>query len=418
MYNDLKDKGQESQGKNDKSESKFVEVIKSIAEILIGFLIAHKQYFIPCIILCCIISFMASSEDSLRFLPKADKGTKAVKEVKNDNKEENKTDEINTDNKVNGADKDSKDDNKDKDESGDIPKIELPETVTNPLILNKDKELNKFIKGYYAAIEKADIDEVKKHVDVLSDIEINSIRLKSKARETHKDIKVYTKNGPEEGSLLAYVSLKVKFRDINTLAPGIEPLYIKKDDEGYVIINSMNSSAEELQYTNEAEETEDVVELFAKVDDEYREACSKDKDLVRLLKENGYAVPEAKSENKDNKDKEDNKEDNKDKEDTNSKKTETKDQAEATQKAENSNNKKKPGKFKGKKYILTDGIRIRAKKSTTSDVKATAIKDDIIQIIKTYKKGGWVKVKLTANGQSVEGFMKKDVLLKNSKLKK
>lgn len=407
MDKDLKDKGKDLKGTN-KRESRFLEILKIVAELLIRFVIAHKRYFIPCIILLCIISFMISSKDSLRFLPEMNNVKTAIKETK-DNKKSNEEDAVNDSNKPD-------EDNTEEDDS-DIPKIELPETVTNPLILNKDKELNKFIKGYYAAIEKADIDEVRKHVDVLSDIEINSIRLKAKAREAHKNIKVYTKNGPEEGSLLAYVSLEVKFRDISTSAPGIEPLYIKKDDEGYVIINSMNSSAEELQYTNEAEETEDVVELFAKIDDAYRQACSKDKDLVKLLKENGYTVPEIKTDKKD--------EDKKDTQDTetanNSKPKDDKKPEKTTdtsKDAEKPKNDKKSDKSKGKKYVLTDGIRIRAKKSIKSDVKATAIEGDIVEIIKDYKKGGWVKVKLTANGQNIKGFMKKEILLGNSKLKK
>jgi len=413
MDKDLKDKGKDLKESSSKRESKFLEILKIIAELLIRFVIAHKRYFIPSIILLCIISFMISSKDSLRFLPEMNNVKTVIKETK-DNKKDNK--KSNEEDAVNESNKSDENNNTEEDDS-DIPKIELPETVTNPLILNKDKGLNEFIKGYYAAIEKADIDEVRKHVDVLSDIEINSIRLKAKAREAHKNIKVYTKNGPEEGSLLAYVSLEVKFRDISTSAPGIEPLYIKKDDEGYVIINSMNSSAEELQYTNEAEETEDVVELFAKIDDAYRQACSKDKDLVRLLKENGYTVPEIKTDKKD--------EDKKDKQNT---EIANKPKPKDDKKSEKTTNKpkdakkpekdKKSGKSKGKKYILTDGIRIRAKKSITSDVKATAIKDDVIQVIKDYKKGGWVKVKLTANGQDVVGFMKKEILLANSKLKK
>ena len=417
MDKDLKDKGQDLKGSKGKSESKFLEILKAVAQLFARFLITHKQYFIPCIILLCIISFMISSKDSLRFLPEMNNGTKAVKEAK-DNKKEDKTEgkKVKEEDTAN-ASNESDENNKTEDDSSDVPKIELPETVTNPLILNKDKGLNDFIKGYYAAIEKADIDEVRKHVDVLSDIEINSIRLKAKAREAHKNIKVYTKNGPEEGSLLAYVSLEVKFRDISTSAPGIEPLYIKKDDDGYVIINSMNSSAEELQYTNEAEETEDVVELFAKVDDAYREACSKDKDLVRLLKENGYTVPEIKTDKK-----EEDKTDNKDTATASNKKPEEAKKPEKTtekpKEAKKTEKAEKTGKSKGKKYVLTDGIRVRAKKSTTSDVKATAIKDDIVEIIKEYKKGGWVKVKLTANGQTIKGFMKKDILLENSKPKK
>lgn len=386
------DKDKKEEPKIDtKSKNDFGKTVKDFLAIALKFVIVQRKYFISSLVLLLIIGFMASSTTSLRLFPKGKiKTVKSTVDKKNDDTDE------------------------------EIPKIELPEAATNPLILNEDKELNKFIKEYYKAIENADIDEIRKHVDVLSDIEINSIKLKAKAREAHKNIKVYTKNGPETDSYLAYVALELKFKDIKTLAPGIEPLYIKKDSDGYVIINSKNSSSEDLQYTNEAEETEDVVELFARIDDAYKEACSKDNELVKLLKENGYPVPEVEAE-KDNSDKDTKTEVKNDKKaPETAEKPETKPKTDSADKPDTStsNTNVKSSSLEGKSYILTDGIRIRAKKSITADVNATAIKDDSVTIIKEYKKGGWVKVKLNAAGQEIKGYMKKDVLLENAKLKK
>lgn len=288
----------------------------------------------------------------------------------------------------------------------------------NPLILNEDKELNKFIKKYYKALENADIEKIRKYVDVLNDIEVNSIRQKAKAREAHKNIKVYTKKGPEEDSYLAYVYLDLKFKNIKTTAPGIEPFYIKKESDGYVIINSMNSSAEDLQFTNEMESAEDVVELFAKTDEAYREACSKDKELVKMLKENGFEVPELNKE-KEEKNDEPKTEENKNLSSTKEGSNETgssSEQAETTQ-----TKTEKPKKSKsivGNIYELKDGIRLREKKSTKSQVKASGIKEDRVKVLKEYENSSWVKVELIAAGKKFKGFMKKDVLLENSKLKK
>ena len=213
------------------------------------------------ILVIIIVLFITSSDDkNIRVFPELKATKKVVKEVNNKEMEE-------TEEKMNINDE-------------------------NPLILNEDKELNKFIKKYYKALEKADIEKIRKYVDVLSDAEVDTIKNKAKSREAHKNIKVYTKKRPEEDSLLVYVYLDLKFKNIKTMAPGIEPYYIKKEADGYLIINSQNSKGKDWEYTNEIEVSEDVLELYARADDAYREACSKDKELVKMLEENGLNVPD------------------------------------------------------------------------------------------------------------------------------
>lgn len=378
--------------------------IKSFFCDIIEFLVENKRYLVSSVLVVIIVLFIVSSDDkTIRIFPELKVKKKVVKEVKNENTEEENEEE---------------EEKKIKDE--------------NPLILNKDKELNKFIKKYYKAVEKADIEKLRKYVDVLSDAEANSIKSKAKSREAHKNIKVYTKKGPEEDSLLVYVYLDLKFKNIKTMAPGIEPYYVKKESDGYLIINSQNSDSKDLEYTNEVEASEDIVELYAKADEAYREACSKDKELVKMLKENGLAVPDLSDDEKD-KDKKDKKENtSSEKKDSDTKKDESKKEEKDKKKVEKPAEKKKDKKEKkdkdkkkkkkkikvGKTYILTDGIRLREKKSMNSPAEQTGVKDDSVKILEEYEKSKWVKVELNAAGQKFTGYMKKDVLLKNSKLKK
>lgn len=382
--------------------------IKEILSKLLTTIIDYKKYIASGVVLVVIsLLLLSSNANEIRLFPKIAK--KSVKEIEKidtniDNTQENTFDE-------------------------------------NPLIENKDKKLNKFIKNYYKAIEKADIEKIRKYVDVLSDIEVNSIRQKAIAREGHKNIKVYTKNGPEPDSYLAYVYLELKFKNIKTLVPGVEPLYIKKDDDGFVIINSMNSSAKDLEFTNEAELAEDVVQLLENTNEAYKKACSKDKELVKMLEENGYDVPdfdeEDKPDGKDDKDnkndkdtqsevkpKEDKDKDNKDKKPdkstVNDNQSKPKDDNKPSDKDKTPKSKKdnKNGSLIGKTYILKDGVRLRSKKSTKSLVKASGIKDDRVRVVKEYSDSKWVKVELIAAGEGTYGYMKKDVLLDNAKLKK
>lgn len=197
----------------------------------------------------------------------------------------------------------------------------------------------------------------------------------------------------------------------------------------------MNSSAEDLQYTNEMESSEDVVELFAKTDDAYREACAKDKELVKMLKENGFEVPDLsktepqKNEEADAKVSEtgENQEveasSQTSGENASSETAQVQQEArsqEETRTAEGSQTSSSADTTKsivGNTYVLTDGIRLRAKKSTKSSLKASGVKDDRVKVVKEYESSAWVKVQLVAAGKSFYGYMKKDVLLENSKLK-
>lgn len=148
----------------------------------IYFLMRNKKYLVSSVLVVITVLVLVSSDDkAIRLFPKVDK--KAEQTVSGE----------------------------------EIPRIEVDlqeeqKVDENPLILNEDKQLNKFIKNYYKALEKADIEKIREYVDVLNDIEVNSIRQKAKAREAHKNIKVYTKKGPEEDSFLAYVYLDLKFK--------------------------------------------------------------------------------------------------------------------------------------------------------------------------------------------------------------
>lgn len=370
---------------------------KDIISDGIGFLLKNKRYPAAFVLVVITVLFLTSSDNQkVRLFPEFKK--KVQEKVKTDA----------------------------------IPKIEThleeEDLNPNPLILNEDKELNEFIKNYYKSLEAGDVDKIREYTDVLNDVEVNSIKQKAKAREAHKNIKVYTKKGPEEDSYLAYVYLDLKFKNIKTTAPGIEPFYIKKESDGYVIINSMNSSAEDLQYTNDMEASEDVVELFSKTDEAYREACAKDKELVRMLKENGFNVPDISKEDKKETEEETTADTKSPSEAASNTTTDTVTSSQTAEGTASEKPKKKEtpaasettnsdANLVGKTYVLTDGMRLREKKSTESGVVASAIKDDTVKVLTIYDNSSWIKVELYSNRQTFTGYMKKDVLLTNAKIK-
>ena len=94
--------------------------------------------------------------------------------------------------------------------------------------LEKDAypEVNNLIKQYYQALVDGDMDTVKSIKSYVDEEEELKVVKKSEFIESYPSIIVHTKKGPEEGSFVAYVQYEVKFKDIESTAPGLNTLYI------------------------------------------------------------------------------------------------------------------------------------------------------------------------------------------------
>ena len=99
-------------------------------------------------------------------------------------------------------------------------------------------------------------------------------------------LQVYTKQGLEEGSVVAYVYYRVCFVDHEEEFPGYETLYICKDEQGqYYIKNEVNFTQEENDYIIAVSTQEDVIEFNNRVTAEYNELMKDNSSLLAYLKE-------------------------------------------------------------------------------------------------------------------------------------
>ncbi|SDH30578.1 SH3 domain-containing protein [Pseudobutyrivibrio sp. 49] len=161
---------------------------------------------------------------------------------------------------------------------------------------NKNEELNKLISDYYVAYAAGDTDSLKKIADPVSDQEVSYIQFYSQYIDSFNNIKVFTKDGLENGSYLCSVRVDLKYKDIDTQAPGLDFFYVETNDDGKLFINNIYGSFNQTNNIYEMDtEISDLISVFirqqdkldkeAEVTEAYEDAIDKDASLATFMSE-------------------------------------------------------------------------------------------------------------------------------------
>ncbi len=148
---------------------------------------------------------------------------------------------------------------------------------------NAYPEVNELIETYYKASAEGNLDIIGSIYRGLEDTEQLKVAAASEYIEDYQNIAVYTKQGPVEGSYVAYVYVEVKLYDYDKAIPGLETLYICTDDNGELYINGDIADADVIEYLRLVNVQEDVVDLNNKVATKYNEMVNSDETLAELL---------------------------------------------------------------------------------------------------------------------------------------
>lgn len=152
-----------------------------------------------------------------------------------------------------------------------------------PLVLNENKEIENLIIAYYNAKGEGDTEAMLSACDTISETDLLYYTELSKYIESYDEIELYTKEGPIEESVIAYVYLKMEIKD-HCAVPGYEAHYICKNEEGkYYIKNQSNCSEEEKEFIMKLNEQVDVVEFNNRVNVEYDELMAENPELLEYL---------------------------------------------------------------------------------------------------------------------------------------
>lgn len=98
-------------------------------------------------------------------------------------------------------------------------------------------------------------------------------------------LEIYTKTGPEEGSVIAYVYYKISFTGHEEEVPGYQALYICTNDQGGLYIKRGENSEEVNEYIKTVSTQDDVVEFNNKITVEYNELMVDHPEVLQYISE-------------------------------------------------------------------------------------------------------------------------------------
>lgn len=157
-----------------------------------------------------------------------------------------------------------------------------------------NEELVTLMENYYKAYAAGNIKDLKKVAKPISTKEESYIKFFSGYVEKYNDVTVYSKRGLDKESYLVSVSMKIKFKNIKTEAPGLDFFYVKTDKKGTLYIDNIysnfNTNYSEYEMDTKIvkliatfEEQDDLKNLQTKVQKEFNAAMVKDEDLNTFL---------------------------------------------------------------------------------------------------------------------------------------
>lgn len=162
------------------------------------------------------------------------------------------------------------------------------ETTEDPTLVKEyyDNTLEDFFAKYFQARLEQDTDTLYAMTGVTTQTEAQTAALKSQLKtqagyiEGYQDIKLYAVNALEDYSKLVFVTYNVKFRRVDTLAPGIMYCYIRVNEQNsYEIVENMQP--DQVKFVNTyIQEHDEVRELIDTTNSRLLQALSTDQRLA------------------------------------------------------------------------------------------------------------------------------------------
>lgn len=160
-----------------------------------------------------------------------------------------------------------------------------------PLTLNENEGIQTLINAYYNSMQLGDSAGMAALYDKLTDEE--QLRCEEMAKYVNyiSNLEVYTKEGPEAGVTIVYVSYRMCFLNHEEEIPGWQTFYVCEDGQGGLYIkNEKNLTKEEKDYVEFVSLQDDTIELNNRITAEYNELMEANQQLLLYLGELGDQV--------------------------------------------------------------------------------------------------------------------------------
>ena len=161
-------------------------------------------------------------------------------------------------------------------------------------------EINTLMENYYASYASGNTGEMLEFANPISDMEKSYISMYSQYIEKYNNITCYTKTGADDSSFIVIVAFDLKYKNVDTAAPGLDCFYVKTNEQGKYYIDNVyspfNMSYQEnpiRQLISDFQNGADIIALQANVQTRYEDAVNADANLQNLLE---VTIPNAVSE--------------------------------------------------------------------------------------------------------------------------
>ena len=161
------------------------------------------------------------------------------------------------------------------------------ETATQevPLVANEEGDIYSLVATYYNAMATGDESTLRTVCDENSDKDMYRYVELAQYIDYYPTLEIYTKTGPEDGSVIAYVYYKIKFVGHDEEVPGYQALYICTNDQGELYIKRGENSEEVNDYIKTVSTQDDVVEFNNKITVEYNELMVDHPEVLQYISE-------------------------------------------------------------------------------------------------------------------------------------
>lgn len=288
-------------------------------------------------------------------------------------------------------------------ESGDAPEVsevEAQETeaeeaeTENKLVENTHASIERLVTRFMDGLMSGNLEELEDITDYLDENDKKNIAARALAYESYSNLKLYTKNGPEEDSYIVYVVCDIKILDIDTPAPYSICIYVSPKDENYdryIRYHNVEDDEELQAYVEELKQDPDVKALLDDVNARYQEALESDKRLYEfIMNATGKAAEEESGEETSEEPSEETGEET------------AGEEAEEEEPAEEGSGE---ATAQNRETRVTESVNVRAEASTESERLALAYQGDPITQIESYADG-WSKVEY----KGLTGYVKTEFL--------
>ena len=155
-------------------------------------------------------------------------------------------------------------------------------TVLDSLEVDAHPEINELMTVYYNALAAGDMEEVQSVMDYISETDWIQLKSKNEFVESYNNLVCYTRKGIDENSYFVYVTYEAKFHDFDVMVPGVTTHYVYTAEDGSLkIAKEMNEQVNAALMLTSCQD--DVVDIFNKVDVEYKDILASNEDLNTFL---------------------------------------------------------------------------------------------------------------------------------------